>query len=80
MGVVLTDHVTHDTGALDRRLVGNHAQLVHAEHDAAVHRLETVTGIGQGTGHNHAHGVAQVAILHVLFNQALELRSWYQFF
>ena len=80
MGVVLTDDITHDTSALHGRLVGNHAQLVHTEHDAAVHRLKAVSRIRERTGHNHAHGIAQIAILHVLFDQALELCSWYQFF
>ena len=80
MRVVLTDNVTHDTGTLHSRLVRDHAQLVHTEHHAAMHRLEAVTRIGESTGDNHAHGIAQIAILHVLFDQAFELRSWYQFF
>ena len=80
MRVVLTDYVTHDTGRLHRRLVGHHAQLMHTVHHAAVHRLKTVTRIRQGTCNNHAHGIAQVAILHVLFNQGPDLRTWYQFF
>ena len=80
MRVVLTDHITHDARGLDRTLVRDHAQLVHTVHHAAVDRLEAVTRIGQGTRHNHAHRVAEVAILHVLFDQALELRSGNQFF
>ena len=80
MRVVLTDHVTHDTGGLHRRLVRHHAELMHTVHHAAVHRLKTVTRIRQGTCNNHAHGIAQVAILHVLFDQGPDLRTWYQFF
>ena len=80
MRVVLTDHITHDTGALHRRLVGHHAQLVHTVHHTAVHRLKTVTRIRERTRYNHTHGVAEVAILHVLFNQGPDLRTWYQFF
>ena len=80
MRVVFTDHVTHDTGRLHRRLVGHHAQLVHTVHHTAVHRLKAITRIRQGTCNNHAHGIAQVAILHVLFNQGPDLRTWYQFF
>ena len=80
MRVVLTNHVAHDTGALHCRLVGHNTQLVHTEHHATMHRLEAVACIGERTGDNHAHGIAEVAILHVLFDQALELRSWYQFF
>ncbi len=80
MRVVLTNHVAHDTRALHRRLVGHHAQLVHTEHHATVHRLEAVSCVRERTRHNDAHGVAEIAILHVLFDKALELRSWYQFF
>ena len=80
MRVVLTDHVTHDTGGLHRRLVRHHAELMHTVHHAAVHRLKAVTRIRECTSHNHAHGIAQVAILHVLFNQGPDLRTWYQFF
>jgi hypothetical protein len=45
--VVLTDHVTDDTGALLVSLVPVVAQLVHREQHAAMDRLEAVAHIRQ---------------------------------
>ena len=80
MRVVLTDNITHDTGGLDRSLVRNHAQLVHTVHHAAVHGLKAIARIRQCTSDNNAHRVAKIAVLHVLFDKTLELRSRYHFF
>lgn len=80
MRMVLTDNVTHDTGALDCRLIRDNAQLMHTVHHATMHRLEPVTSIRQGTSHDNTHGIAEIAILHVLFNKGLKLRSRDHFF
>lgn len=39
---------------------------MHRVEDAALHRLETVAGIGQGPAHDHAHRVFQIRPLHLL--------------
>src|SRR5690606_34895259 len=71
MRVVLTDDVADDTR---RFLVGPVpvvVELVHGVEHAAMHRLETVTHVGQGPPHDHAHGVVEVAATHLLFQ-----RNW----
>ena len=80
MRVVLTDNITHDTGGLDGSLVRNHAQLVHTIHHTTVHGLKAIARIRQCTSDNNAHRVAKIAVLHVLFDKTLELRSRYHFF
>ena len=65
--VVLTDHITHDTGRLLVRSVPVVVQLMHGEQDPAVNRLEAIARIGQGASHNHAHGVIEVTAPHFLF-------------
>ena len=40
--------------------------LVHRVENAAMHRLEAVTRIRQRTRHDHAHGVIEVAALHLV--------------
>ena len=45
MGVILTHHVTDDTGALLVRLVGRIPELIHPEEDPAVDRLEAVAHV-----------------------------------
>src|SRR5262249_16660481 len=42
------------------------AVLVHRVEDAPVHRLEAVARIRQRPRHDHAHGVIEVAALHLL--------------
>jgi hypothetical protein len=46
VGVVLTNHVTHNTRRLFVGAVPVVVELVHGEQDAAVHRLQAVSGIG----------------------------------
>ena len=67
MGVVLANHVTHNTGRFFIGAVPVVVQLVHGKQNATMHRLEAVSGIWQGATHNHAHGVVEVAAAHFLF-------------
>ncbi len=54
VGVVFTDDVPHDAGALAVRPVPVVAPLGHGEQDAAVHRLEPVPHIRQGPADDDA--------------------------
>ena len=66
--VELTHHFTHDTGALLGLAAKTQAHVVHAEQDAALHGLETVAGVREGTGHNHRHGIVDVRRAHLMVN------------
>ena len=64
MGVVLTHDVADDTCGLLGRGVVEDSVFVHGVEDAAVHGLEAVAHIGQGTGHDDRHGVVDIRGLH----------------
>ena len=66
MRMVFAHDVADDVGAFDVFLVRRVAVLVHRIEDAAMHRLEPVAHVGQRAGHDHAHGVIEVAFLHLL--------------
>ncbi len=53
MGVVLANHVAHGTGRLHVRLIGGVAAFIHSVQNAAMYRLQAVTHIRQGAGHNN---------------------------
>ena len=46
VGVVFTDHITHDTGRLFIRAVPVVVELVHGKQHAAMHGLEAIAGVG----------------------------------
>ena len=64
--VIFTHHVADDARRLHVFLVRRMAVLVHRIEDAPMHRLETVARVGQRSRHDHAHGVIEVAALHLL--------------
>ena len=64
--VILTHHVADHARRLHVFLVGRMPVLVHRIEDAPMHRLETVTRVGQRARHDHAHGVIEIAALHLL--------------
>jgi hypothetical protein len=68
MRVILADDVAHDAGGLAVRLVPVIAVLVHREQDAPVHGLQPVADVGKGAAHDHAHGVIEVALAHLLLD------------
>ena len=68
VGVILTQHLTHDTGTLLVRPGVQVAELLHTEEDASVYGFETIADIGQGTRHYHAHRVVDVAFPHLGLN------------
>ncbi len=62
--VQLAHHLADDTGALHIAPVGPQAHLVHLGHDAPVHRLHAVAGVGQGPGVDHRVRVLEEGTLH----------------
>ncbi len=66
VGVVLTKHLTHHTGALPVGPVAGQSQLIHGVKNAPVHRLEAIAGIGQGPTHDHAHRILQIGARHLV--------------
>ena len=64
--MVLTHHVADHARRFDVFLVGRVPLLVHRIEDAPMHRLEAIARIGERARHDHAHGVIEVAALHLL--------------
>ncbi|MNF95701.1 hypothetical protein D3C84_784670 [compost metagenome] len=68
MRVILTDHVTDNTGRFLVRLVEVVAQLAHREQYATVHGLEAIARIRQCTADDHAHRVVEVGLFQLVFD------------
>ena len=64
--MVFAHHVADHARRLDVFLVGRVPVLVHRIEDAPMHGLEPVTRVRQRARHDHAHGVIEVAALHLL--------------
>ena len=64
--VILAHHVADDARRFHVFLVGRVALLVHRVEDAPMHRLQAVARVGQRARHDHAHGVIEIAALHLL--------------
>jgi hypothetical protein len=68
MGVVLTDHISHHTGGLFVGLVPVVVELIHREQHAPVYGFQSVSHIRQGPTNDHAHGVIQIGLPHLVFD------------
>ena len=66
VGVVLAEDVPDNTGTLAVRPIRREPELLHRIQDPALHGLESIPGIGQGSSHDHAHRVFEVGALHLL--------------
>ena len=64
--VVLTHHVTHDTGGFLGLTGIFDSHLVHSVEHAALHRLEAVPGIREGAGHDDGHRIVDVRGAHLV--------------
>ena len=65
--VVVAGDVADDLGALARPAVEGEVQVVvHRVQDAALHRLEAVTHVGQGAGGDDRQSVGAIACLDLL--------------
>ena len=67
MRVVFTNHITDDTRRLLIRLVVIVAEFAHGVEDASMYGLEAISYIRQCPSHDHAHGVVEVGLLHLVF-------------
>ncbi len=67
MRVIFTDHVTNDTRGLLVSTIPIVVQLAHGKQHTAMHRLQTVAHIRQGTPDDDAHGIVQIGLAHLFF-------------
>ena len=66
--VVLANDVTDNTRRFLVGLVIVIAQLAHGEQRPPVYRFQPIARIGQRTSHNHAHGVIEIGLLHLVLD------------
>jgi hypothetical protein len=67
MAVIFAQTIAHDAGALAMRLVRRHAQLLHGEQYAPLHRLQPILHAGDGALQDHVLGVGHhAAVQHFL--------------
>ena len=66
MGVEFAHGIAGDARRFVVRPLRRVIVLVHRIEDAPVHRLQSVARVRQRAGHDHAHGVIEVAALHLL--------------
>ena len=64
MGVELPHHIAHHASALIEGTIGSIPAVIHRVDDATMHRLESITHIGQGATDNNRHRVIQIRTLH----------------
>jgi len=64
--VVLTDHVADHTGRFAVGPVPRVTLLVHRMQDAPMHRLQAVADVRQSPAHDHAHGVIEIGLAHLV--------------
>ena len=67
--MISTQHVTNDGRALLVRATRQQAVFVHGMQHAAVHRLESVSDVGQRAGNNHAHRIIDERFLDLLVDE-----------
>ena len=64
MRVIFTEDFSHDTGRFLGLAAEAEAQAVHSEKDAALHRLEAVPHVGEGSGYYDGHRIVDVRGAH----------------
>ena len=64
--VIFTDHVADDAGGLDVLLVRRVPLFPHRIEDAPMDRLQPVARIRKRPRHDHAHGVIEIGLFHLL--------------
>ena len=76
VGVELTHHIAHHASALIEGTIGSIPTVIHRVDYTTMHRLESITHIGQGATDNNRHCIVQVGTLHLglqiyLFNMTV---------
>ena len=76
MGVELTHYIAHHASTLIEGTIGSIPAVIHRVDDTTMHRLESITHIGQGATDNNRHCIVQVGTLHLglqiyLFNMTV---------
>ena len=66
--MIFTEHFADDTGGFLGLAAEAQAQSVHSEKDAALHRLEAVAHIREGSGHDDRHRIIDVGRTHFMVN------------
>ena len=66
-GRIVTVDVTDDARGLREVPVRPVTAVVHGVQDPPVHRLEAVAHVRQRPRHDHAHGVIEVGLFHLIF-------------
>ena len=74
VGVVLADHVPDHARRLLVGLRVGVLELVHRIENSAMHRLEPVADVGQGSGDDDGHRVVQEGATHLVFDVEGRLR------
>ena len=65
--VVFADDVADDARGFLVGLVPVVSELAHGVQDAAVHGLQAVAHVGQRAADDHAHGVVEIRLAHLVF-------------
>ena len=72
MGVELAHDLAHGTGGLHVGPVRGQVHLPHLIDDPALHRLEAVSGVGEGPGVDDGVGILQEGLAHLLVQRGLD--------
>ena len=72
MRVKLTHHLADHTGRLHVRTIRIEVHLTHLVDDAALHRLQTVSGVGQRAGIDHRIRVFEEGLAHLLVQRCFD--------
>ena len=64
MRMIFTHGIANDTGTFSVRAITSDAKLMHIVESPSLYRLQTVPHIRQCTGHDNAHGIVNIRLLH----------------
>ena len=67
--VIITQRMTNDFGRLLILRRRGQIEIAHRLQNTTMHRFQTIANVRQRAIYQHAHGVGQVAFLHLLFDQ-----------
>ena len=65
VGVIVLEHLAHDTGALAVACIRAKSHLRHGKQDAAMDRFQAISSVGQCALHDDTHGVIEIGLAHL---------------